>query len=101
MLNILELSTDDADNRPPSLAECVQQSIAQYLADLGETRPSNLYALTLQEVERPLLLEVLRRCNGHRGMAAQWLGINRNTLRKKLQEHGLDDCDLHLSDESS
>ena len=101
MLNIIELSTEDTDSRTPSLAECVQQAIARYLADLGETTPSNLYALTLQEVERPLLLEVLRRCNGHRGMAAQWLGINRNTLRKKLQEHGLDDCDLHLPKETS
>ncbi|MEW5792387.1 MAG: helix-turn-helix domain-containing protein [Pseudomonadota bacterium] len=91
MLNIIDLSTDDGKNNDLCLAECVSQAINRYLADLGDSTPHNLYALVLEEVERPLLLEVLQRCKGHRSLAAQWLGINRNTLRKKLQTLGLDE----------
>ncbi|MBU2822654.1 Fis family transcriptional regulator, partial [Acidithiobacillus ferrooxidans] len=50
----------------------------------------NLHALIVEEVERALLAHTLQHCGGQRGMAAQWLGINRNTLRKKLQTYGLD-----------
>jgi two-component system nitrogen regulation response regulator GlnG len=41
-------------------------------------------------VEKPLLRAVLRETSGNQVRAAQILGINRNTLRKKLTEHGID-----------
>ena len=91
MLNVLSLPVEEHKVKTPCLAECVSQSISRYLRDLGEAAPTNLYEMVLQEIERPLLLEVMRHCQGHRGQAAQCLGINRNTLRKKLIEHGLDD----------
>jgi Fis family transcriptional regulator len=43
----------------------------------------------VRSVERPLLEHVMDRADGNQSLAAQWLGINRNTLRRKLLEHGL------------
>jgi Fis family transcriptional regulator len=45
--------------------------------------------MVLQAVERPMLEVVLKRADGNQSKAAEWLGINRNTLRRKLQEHKL------------
>ena len=73
-----------------SLSDCVMLVMDRYLADLQDEAPSNLHALIMDEVERALLANTLQHCSGQRGMAAQWLGINRNTLRKKLQTYGLD-----------
>ena len=50
---------------------------------------AGLYDRILQEVERPLLELTLRRCGGNQMKAAALLGINRNTLRKKLRVHGI------------
>jgi Fis family transcriptional regulator len=41
-------------------------------------------------VEKPLLRAIMRETKGNQVRAAQLLGINRNTLRKKLKEHGID-----------
>ena len=78
------------DSTNMSLGDCVIQVMDRYLADLGGEIPGNLHALIVEEVERALLAHTLQRCGGQRSMAAQWLGINRNTLRKKLQTYGLD-----------
>jgi DNA-binding protein Fis len=51
---------------------------------------ANLYDLMIGLVEKPLLRAVLRETDGNQVRAAQILGINRNTLRKKLTEHGID-----------
>lgn len=85
----------DAARRPsssdqPSLRECVHVAVRRYLADLGEARPEDIYALVLQEVEPALLLEVLRHCHGNQSRCAEALGINRTTLRKKLRAYGLE-----------
>ena len=45
--------------------------------------------MLVRAVEQPLLQEVMARTRGNQSRAAQWLGLNRNTLRKKLQQHGL------------
>ncbi len=55
--------------------------------------PENLYEELLKCVEPPLLEELMRRLQGNRLIAAQWLGLNRATVRKKLAEHGL--ADIH------
>lgn len=73
-----------------ALHECVARSTRRFLADLdGTPCAEGLYALLLREVEVPLLTEVLNWCGGNQSRAAEALGINRATLRKKLLAHGL------------
>lgn len=74
----------------PGLRECAQRAIRRYLQDLDGSGCSDLYRLFLQQVEAPLLEEVLRHCDGNLSRAAQTLGINRATLRKRLVAFGLD-----------
>ncbi|WP_029463169.1 helix-turn-helix domain-containing protein [Serpentinimonas barnesii] len=73
----------------PSLPESVRANVEAYFKDLGANEPANMHDMLLRTVEKPLLEVVLGRCQGNQSRAAQWLGLNRNTLRKKLQEHGL------------
>jgi Fis family transcriptional regulator len=72
------------------LAECVQHSIEQYFKDLNGEQPSNLYNFFINEVEKPLLEVVMNQVKGNQSRAAEVLGINRNTLRKKLKTYNLD-----------
>lgn len=73
-----------------ALRECVARSARKYLVDLdGTPCAEGLYALMMREVEMPLLTEVLNWCGGNQSRAADALGINRATLRKKLLAHGL------------
>ncbi|MBI3821797.1 MAG: sigma-54-dependent Fis family transcriptional regulator [Planctomycetes bacterium] len=57
--------------------------------------PTNLYEELLGTIEPPLLEDLMRRLQGNRVLAAQWLGLNRATVRKKLTEYGL--ADVHRS----
>jgi Fis family transcriptional regulator len=51
--------------------------------------PAGIYEMVLNCVERPVLDLVLDHADGNQSRAAEWLGINRNTLRKKMQQHGI------------
>ena len=73
----------------PALRECVARAVRRYLADMNGKPPDGLYELVLHEVEAPLLREVLDWSGGNQSRAAQALGINRATLRKKLALRGL------------
>ncbi len=75
--------------RHPSLDEAVFSSLEKYFRDLEGTRPSCIYEMVIQAVERPMLEVVMREAQGNQLRASEMLGINRNTLRKKLQHHGL------------
>lgn len=75
-------------NKRP-FAECVGHSLKRYLKDLNGETPSELYDLVISQVEKPLLEIVMKRASNNQSRAAQMLGINRNTLRKKLRDHGL------------
>jgi Fis family transcriptional regulator, factor for inversion stimulation protein len=70
---------------------CVRESLAAYFKDLDGVAPHNLYDMMLTCFERPLLEAVMAQAGGNQSKAAQWLGLNRNTLRKKLTEHQLAD----------
>ena len=71
----------------------VQQAVRGALDALWEAlegdHPNDLYALVIKQVERPLLETAMARCGQNQSRAAECLGINRSTLRKKLKEHGL------------
>lgn len=74
----------------PLLHDRVARTVRRYLTDLDNTEcREGLYALVLDEVERPMLAEVMKWHEGNQSRAAATLGINRATLRKKLMHHGL------------
>jgi two-component system nitrogen regulation response regulator GlnG len=73
-----------------SLEEIIERKLIECVRGLREHASANLYGLMIGLVEKPLLRAVLRETRGNQVRAAQILGINRNTLRKKLTEHGID-----------
>ena len=72
------------------LSECVTHSIEQYFEDLNGELPTNLHNFFIAEVEKPFLEVVMNQVNGNQTRASEILGINRNTLRKKLKTYNLD-----------
>jgi Fis family transcriptional regulator len=72
-----------------NIEDCVRQTLTQYFKDLNGSEPHSLHDMVMLTVEKPLLEVVLRHAAGNQSKAAQWLGINRNTLRRKLVEHKL------------
>ncbi len=71
------------------IEDCVRSSMEAYLRDLQGAEPDRMYEMLLNAMEKPLLETVLRHTDNNQSRAAQWLGLNRNTLRKKLLEHKL------------
>lgn len=67
------------------LAKCVRRSMNRYFKDLDGNKSSEVYNMVLSEVEKPLLEVVMHHANSNQCQAAEILGINRNTLRKKLK----------------
>ena len=74
-----------------SLQDCVRENVETFFNDLDGTDPANVHDMLMRAVEKPLLEVVMARAQHNQSRAAQWLGLNRNTLRKKLLEHGLAD----------
>ncbi|MEO7917051.1 MAG: helix-turn-helix domain-containing protein [Dokdonella sp.] len=73
----------------PALRDTVARSVRRYLSDVDGQPSEGLHALFLGEIELPLFREVLAYYDGNQSKAAAALGLNRATLRKKLQLHGL------------
>lgn len=73
----------------PSIETCIRVNLETYFRDLGGTEPSGLYDMLVKLVEKPLLDVVMSQAGQNQSRAAEWLGLNRNTLRKKLLEHDL------------
>ena len=81
-----------ADNPPvgkKDIEACIRDSLEQYFKDLHGTEPQAVHAMVMGAVERPMLELVMKHADGNQSKAADWLGINRNTLRRKLLEHRL------------
>ncbi len=68
---------------------CVRESLEQYFRDLKGSQPHAMHEMVLRTVEKPLFEVVMKQADGNQSKAADWLGLNRNTLRRKLQEHKL------------
>lgn len=73
----------------PDIAVCVEQHLNRYFQELEGEIPNGIYNMVLIQVEKPLLHYVMMQCDYNQSRAAQILGLNRNTLRKKLLEYGL------------
>ena len=71
------------------MARYVRKAIDGYFKDLDGERARGVYDMVINCVEKPLLESVLNRVSGNQTHAAQMLGINRNTLRKKMKAHGI------------
>jgi Fis family transcriptional regulator len=76
-------------DRKAPLAACVKQSMERYFHDLNGEKTSGVYDMVISEVEKPLLEIVMRYVKSNQCKAAEILGINRNTLRKKLKQYKL------------
>ncbi len=83
--------TDRRPDQPIPLSRHVSDSLDEYFRALnGCQPPSDLYRMVLEQVEKPLLSSVLEYSAGNQSRAAEVLGINRGTLRKKLKQYALD-----------
>ncbi|MBA2778738.1 DNA-binding transcriptional regulator Fis [Billgrantia kenyensis] len=83
-----------ADLVPPHpaeqpLREAVEAAMRRYFEHLDGGTVTDLYAMVMAEVEAPLLASVLEYTQGNQTRAAEMLGLNRGTLRKKLKQHDL------------
>ncbi len=76
-------------SKPPSIDEVVKRSLERYFRDLEGMQPEPIYEMVMEAVERPMLEVVMRHAENNQVRASEMLGINRNTLRKKLQVHGI------------
>jgi len=84
-----ENNSNSSTQSNAELKQCVQKVLDNYLRDLGEYQPDNLYQLFIAEVEAPLIESVLSHTRGNQSQAAQMLGINRGTLRKKINLYNI------------
>jgi Fis family transcriptional regulator len=74
-------------NKP--LSEHVKKAMKKYFATLGDIDPANVYAMVMAEVEPELFKAVMMHSNGNQSKAANILGLNRATLRKKLHRYNI------------
>ncbi len=71
------------------LSDWLQKTVKKYITVMNGDGSGHLHDLVIRGIEKPLLEMVLKETNGNQTQAAKILGINRNTLRKKMQEYNL------------
>ena len=74
-------------SKPKHIEACIRDSLEQYFKDLRGIEPTAMYEMILGVVEKPLLEVVMKQADNNQSRAAEWLGINRNTPRRKLLDH--------------
>lgn len=72
-----------------NIEDCVRTSLESYFQDLRGEEPDGIYDMLIGIIEKPMLEVVMQHADHNQSRAAQWLGLNRNTLRKKLLDHDL------------
>ncbi|MGL4735474.1 MAG: DNA-binding transcriptional regulator Fis [Enterovibrio sp.] len=87
-LTVVTVTSQDQIVQKP-LRDSVKASLKNYLAQLNGKNINELYELVLAEVEQPLLDTIMQHTRGNQTRAANMMGINRGTLRKKLKKYGL------------
>jgi Fis family transcriptional regulator len=83
------MSQSSTPQNSSALAQAVTTALEKYFTELSGETASGVYDMVLSCVERPMLEVVMQQAANNQTVAAQMLGINRNTLRKKLSDHGL------------
>ena len=73
-----------------NLSDNIDTLLDQYFNDLDGDEPNAIYEMVVNTVEKPLLLYIMNKTEGNQSKAAKMLGLNRNTLRKKLKQYNLD-----------
>jgi Fis family transcriptional regulator len=82
------MSSEESGINENDIAKHVRKALNDYFRDLGdEEPPCGVYNMVIDCVEKPLIETVLQHAGGNQTRTADLLGINRNTLRKKMQEH--------------
>lgn len=81
---------ESKDVKEPELSACVRRVMRQYFKDLDGERPGPIFDMVVASVEKPLIEVVLQQAEGNQTRAAELLGINRNTLRKKMTQYGIE-----------
>ncbi|HET9644106.1 MAG TPA: helix-turn-helix domain-containing protein [Burkholderiaceae bacterium] len=71
------------------IEDCIRETLEAYFRDLRGAEPHSVHEMIMSAVEKPLLDVVLKHADGNQSRAAEWLGMNRNTLRRKLIEYKL------------
>jgi two-component system nitrogen regulation response regulator GlnG len=90
-LTQLEHVAPPAQDDEASLATLIERHLAKHFAEYGERLPpAGLYDRVIREVERPLIAMALAAARGNQIRASQLLGLNRNTLRKKIRDLGVE-----------
>jgi len=72
------------------LSQAITESLDEYFLHLDGQPPHAIYEMVLNCVEKPILEYILNKAGGNQSKAAEILGLNRNTLRKKLKIHNID-----------
>jgi len=72
--------------RSGELGEAVRRSLERYFRDMDGEQPTAIYEMVLKNVEKPMIETVLGKAEGNQTAAAAMLGIDRNTLRKKIRQ---------------
>jgi Fis family transcriptional regulator, factor for inversion stimulation protein len=73
-----------------NLPDNIDTLLDQYFNDLDGDQASAIYEMVINTIEKPLLLYIMNKTEGNQSKAAKMLGLNRNTLRKKLKQYNLD-----------
>lgn len=90
-VNVIEntVTSRDENQGIAQLYHAVKHSIRRYLYELDGTQPHDMYDLVLKQIEQPLFEAILEHTKGNQSKAAEYLGLNRGTLRKKLRIYNL------------
>jgi Fis family transcriptional regulator, factor for inversion stimulation protein len=75
--------------RSNDISACISGALETYFRDLDGETPGPIYEMVIKSVERPMFELILQQAGGNQTLAASMLGINRNTLRKKLIDYKL------------
>jgi len=73
-----------------NLSNDIDTLLDQYFTDLSGENSNGVYDMVIESVEKPLLLYIMNLAEGNQSKAADILGLNRNTLRKKLKQHKIE-----------